>query len=320
MANFMICFLICNTFISGIIGLLLAAKRLIKNTLSSRMQYNLWFLLLGLLAVPFLPFRLAGLPELLAWIASLYSSPLPDAGMTVSEVTGENLNGSLNWVNDFTLSVNSRAPSAAGYIIAGIWVAGIFVMLLLVIRSTVRLHQLRQSALPLQNPKVRRLYRQCLKELEITRKIPVYSTAYLKSPIIVGLLRPCIYLPIHLISDYKESDMRYTLLNELQHYRHKDAIVNYLMSIAVSIYWFNPFVWHALKEMRNDREVACDTSVLKMLEEDAYEDYGNTLINFAEKIKGHGCIYISCHSVFRTCANIVCLRGGSQPLSMDNLF
>ena len=153
MANFMICFLICNTFISGIIGLLLAAKRLIKNTLSSRMQYNLWFLLLGLLAVPFLPFRLAGLPELLAWSASLYSSPLPDAGMTVSEVTGENLNGSLNWVNDFTLSVNSRAPSAAGYIIAGIWVAGIFVMLLLVSRSTVRLHQLRQSALPLQIPK-----------------------------------------------------------------------------------------------------------------------------------------------------------------------
>lgn len=50
------------------------------------------------------------------------------------------------------------------------------------------------------------------------------------------------------------------------------------------VYWFNPLVWYALKEMRNDREVACDTSVLQMLEEDAYEDYGNTLINFAEKV------------------------------------
>ncbi len=45
-----------------------------------------------------------------------------------------------------------------------------------------------------------------------------------------------------------------------------------------------PFVWFALREMRNDREVACDTSVLKMLEEDDYEDYGNTLINFIEKV------------------------------------
>ena len=36
--------------------------------------------------------------------------------------------------------------------------------------------------------------------------------------------------------------------------------------------------------MRNEREVACDTSVLKLLDESDYEDYGNTLINFAEKV------------------------------------
>ena len=36
--------------------------------------------------------------------------------------------------------------------------------------------------------------------------------------------------------------------------------------------------------MKTDREMACDTSVLEMLEENAYRDYGNTLINFAEKI------------------------------------
>lgn len=36
--------------------------------------------------------------------------------------------------------------------------------------------------------------------------------------------------------------------------------------------------------MCNDREVDCDTSVLKIIEADAYEDYGNTLINFAEKV------------------------------------
>ncbi len=43
-------------------------------------------------------------------------------------------------------------------------------------------------------------------------------------------------------------------------------------------------MWYALKEMRNDREVACDTSVLELLNENDYEAYGNTLISFAEKI------------------------------------
>lgn len=56
MANFMIRFLLCNVLISGIVGILLIAKWVFRNNLSNRMQYNLWLLLLGLLAVPFIPF------------------------------------------------------------------------------------------------------------------------------------------------------------------------------------------------------------------------------------------------------------------------
>ena len=284
MANFMIRFLICNVFISGIIGILLIAKRIFKNNLSSRMQYNLWFLLLGLLAVPFIPFRLIGFPQIFSWLGSLRGSPASGTATAMGEAVGIHPVGNTDWMNDFALSVNSETPSIAGYILLGIWIVGIFAMIILVIKSSLRLRNLEKSALPLQNPEVRRLYHRCLEEMGIHRNIPVYSTAFLKSPIIVGLLKPCIYLPIHLISDYNESDMRYMLLHELQHYKHKDAVASYLMNLAGVIYWFNPLVWYALKEMHNDREVACDTSVLKMLEEDAYEDYGNTLINFAEKV------------------------------------
>lgn len=284
MANFMILFLICNVFISGIIGILLIAKRIFKNNLSSRMQYNLWFLLLGLLAVPFIPFRLIGFPQIFSWLGSLRSSPASSTATAMGEAVGIHPIGNTDWMNDFALSVNSVTPSIAGYILLGIWIVGIFAMIILVIKSSLRLRNLEKSAHPLQNPEVRRLYYRCLEEMGIHRNIPIYSTAFLKSPIIVGLLKPCIYLPIHLISDYNESDMRYILLHELQHYKHKDAIANYLMNFAGVLYWFNPFVWFALREMRNDREVACDTSVLKMLEEDDYEDYGNTLINFIEKV------------------------------------
>ena len=45
MANFMIRFLLCNVFISGIVGILLIAKWVFRNNLSSRMQYNLWLLM-----------------------------------------------------------------------------------------------------------------------------------------------------------------------------------------------------------------------------------------------------------------------------------
>lgn len=284
MANFMIRFLLCNVFISGIVGILLIAKWVFRNNLSSRMQYNLWLLLLGLLAVPFIPFRLISFPQIFSWLSSVRNSSASHADVGANNVMDTGLSGTTNWMNDFALSVNKDTPSVTGYILLDIWIVGMLAMMILVIKSSLRLRIIKRSALPLQNPEVRRLYNKCLNEMKITRNIPVYSTAFLKSPIIVGFLKPCIYLPIHLISDYHESDMRYMLLHELQHYRHKDAIANYLMNFAGVLYWFNPFVWFALREMRNDREVACDTSVLKMLEEDDYENYGNTLINFIEKV------------------------------------
>ena len=284
MANFMIRFLLCNVFISGIVGILLIAKWVFRNNLSSRMQYNLWLLLLGLLAVPFIPFRLISFPQIFSWLSSVRNSSASHADVGANNVMDTVLSGTTNWMNDFALSVNKDTPSVTGYILLGIWIVGMLAMMILVIKSSLRLRIIKRSALPLQNPEVRRLYNKCLNEMKITRNIPVYSTAFLKSPIIVGFLKPCIYLPIHLISDYHESDMRYMLLHELQHYRRKDAIANYLMNFAGVLYWFNPFVWFALREMRNDREVACDTSVLKMLEEDDYENYGNTLINFIEKV------------------------------------
>ena len=284
MANFMIRFLICNVFISGIIIILLISKLIFKNNLSSRMQYNLWLLLLGLLAVPFIPFRLVSFPQIFSWLSSVRNSSASHADVGANNVMDTGLSGTTNWMNDFALSVNKDTPSVTGYILLGIWIVGMLAMMILVIKSSLRLRIIKRSALPLQNPEVRRLYNKCLNEMKITRNIPVYSTAFLKSPIIVGFLKPCIYLPIHLISDYHESDMRYMLLHELQHYRHKDALANYLMNFVGVLYWFNPFVWFALREMRNDREIACDTSVLKMLEADDYEDYGNTLINFIEKV------------------------------------
>ena len=116
MADFMILFLICNIFINGIIGIFLIAKRMFKNNLSSRMQYNLWFLLLGLLTVPFMPVRLIGFPQIFSWLGSLRGSAASGIGTTIGENPGITPTQNADWMNDFTLSVNFKPPSIAGYI------------------------------------------------------------------------------------------------------------------------------------------------------------------------------------------------------------
>ena len=284
MANFGIRFFLCNIFICIIIGFLIIVKRAFKNYLTSRMQFNLWLLLLGILAVPFVPFRPASFTQIFTLLDVWKNAVSSNKGTITEGVLNPNTSGAVNQMNDFALSVSRETPSIIGLILCGIWLVGILAMTLLVIKSVSRLNAIKKSALPLQNKDVRILYHNCLKEMKIKRNIPVYSTAFLKSPVIVGLFNPRIYLPIHLISDFNAADIRYMLLHELQHYRHKDALASYLMNFFGILYWCNPCVWYALKEMRNEREVACDTSVLKLLDESDYEDYGNTLINFAEKV------------------------------------
>ena len=284
MADFGIRFFLCNILICIIIGFLMIVKRVFKNYLTSRMQFNLWFLLLGILAVPFVPFRPASFTQVLALFDAWKNAVSSNKGTITEGILNPNTSGAVNQINDFALSVSRKTPSMIGLILCGIWLVGILAMILLVIKSVSRLNAMKKSALPLQNKAVRILYHNCLKEMKIKRNIPVYSTAFLKSPVIVGLFNPRIYLPIHLISDFNATDMRYMLLHELQHYRHKDALAGFFMNFFGVLYWCNPCVWYALKEMRSEREVACDTSVLQLLDESDYEDYGNTLINFAEKV------------------------------------
>ena len=284
MEFFGIRFFLCNIYICAIIGIFLITKRVLRNFLTDRLQFNLWFLLFGILAVPFVPFRPASFTQIFTLLDVWKNAVSSNKGTITEGVLNPNTSGAVNQMNDFALSVSRETPSIIGLILCGIWLVGILAMTLLVIKSVSRLNAIKKSALPLQNKDVRILYHNCLKEMKIKRNIPVYSTAFLKSPVIVGLFNPRIYLPIHLISDFNAADIRYMLLHELQHYRHKDALASYLMNFFGILYWCNPCVWYALKEMRNEREVACDTSVLKLLDESDYEDYGNTLINFAEKV------------------------------------
>lgn len=240
--EFMIQFLICNILISAIIGILLPVKHLLRKSLTSRMQYHIWYLLLGLLTVPFISGRSVRFLQIFTWFGNFKNASSSPIGAVVSEAATANLSVAANWMNDIGISVSRNTPSTIGLILFILWSIGILIMIMLIIKSLLRFHNMKHSALPLQNPAVRKLYYECIDRMCIKKPVPVYSTAFLRSPVISGLWKPCIYMPIHLISDYRENDIKYMLMHELAHYRHKDALANYFMNIIGVVYWFNPFV------------------------------------------------------------------------------
>lgn len=280
MLNFEIHFLICNIFISVFIAVIIGLKRLLSKYISAPALYRLWFLLPGLMTVPFLPKSMFSVLQKFSLSSGTHSvfaekpSLHPFIGSDAAFVK----------VNDFAVSISDKTPSLLCIFLLGIWISGGAFMCVLTFRSFLRLHALEGSALPLQHQQVQKLYHSCCNEMRIKKEVPVYSTAFLKSPFTTGFLKPKIYLPIHLILDFNPVELRFIFLHELQHCRQKDALISYWMNFICIIYWFNPFVWRALREIQNDREVSCDSKVLHQLEKSDYHAYGNTLINFAEKL------------------------------------
>lgn len=277
-SSFMIHFLICNGIITIFISAILLVKLTLKNKISSRMQYNLWYLLTILLAVPFLPVKLPGSGTFLTWLPTL-SDTAASATDKLPKAQGTD---TAALVKDFSISVQDKLPSYTVLILSVTWLLGILFMVFLFCRSQKRVRRLKRSALPVQNVTARTIYEECLSDLNIKRSISLYSTAFLKSPAAAGFFSPGIYIPLQLLSDIDETQLRYIFLHELHHYKHRDSLMNYFINLYSILYWFHPIVRYALKEIHNDCEIACDESVLSMLDKEEYKVYGMTLIRFAD--------------------------------------
>lgn len=226
-------------------------------------------------------------PSSISWRHLLTASSSTNGDIQTTFLSGNGYN--LDKINDFAVSVSTQIPTFIHTLLVFFWSIGIFIMFFLLYRSVKQVKALHSSALPLQNEELNALYIECLNEVNSKHTIPIYSTAFLKSPVLASFLHPRIYLPIHLISDFNagtisSTDIRYMLLHELQHYKHKDILIGYLINTVNVFYWFNPIIWYFLKRIRQERELACDSAVLQLLKETEYKSYGNTLINFAETI------------------------------------
>lgn len=99
----------------------------------------------------------------------------------------------------------------------------------------------------------------------------------IKSPFVVGLFRPKIYLPCNL----GEKEQEYIILHEQHHIRRLDHIVKALAFLALAIHWFNPLVWVAFILASKDMEMSCDEAVIRKIGGDVRADYSASLLTLA---------------------------------------
>ena len=99
--------------------------------------------------------------------------------------------------------------------------------------------------------------------LGITRQVRVYLSTLVHAPMTLGYLKPIILLPVAAMNQLSLPQVEAVLLHELSHIRRYDYLVNFIVSLVQTLFYFNPFVKKLMQAVEAERENCCDELVLQ---------------------------------------------------------
>ena len=118
------------------------------------------------------------------------------------------------------------------------------------------------------------------KQLGIKRVPDVRASLLCSGPLVTGLTKPVILLPMWFEEDYEAAERRDALVHELMHLKRRDLWAFQAARIVAATQWFNPLAYMALRAFRTDQEAACDADVIARAKLSPAA-YGRTLVKAA---------------------------------------
>jgi hypothetical protein len=119
----------------------------------------------------------------------------------------------------------------------------------------------RKNLLPADNSVWESLTR-LSEQTGITKKITIWFSEKVESPLTLGFLKPLIILPVAAFSQLTYKQAEAVIVHELFHIKRNDYLLNLLMTFAEVILFFNPFARILFDIARKERENSCDDKVL----------------------------------------------------------
>ena len=249
--------------VSALIAVVLLVRAIFKNRVPKRMLYALWLVVLLKLC---LPGTLVSLPVLPAEDAAVLaqSAERPVQTAPVIQRPAQTVTKPQTPAQQPVSPAQAAAEPAAkpltamplfqiiwasGSALLGLWMLGTWLVF------TVRLHRSR-------------------KFLGKHGRTNIYVSNRIQSPCLAGLI-PAVYLTEDVL---QTSETELILRHELTHLRHLDFLWSFCRTIAVIVYWWNPFIWLAAICSKRDAELACDEAVAAKLPESKRLAYARAIL------------------------------------------
>ena len=100
------------------------------------------------------------------------------------------------------------------------------------------------------------------KKLKIHVNVTVKQTYTIATPIICGIIKPVILLPVN---DYSKEELDVIFAHELMHCKHKDILWKQLCAFSRIVFWWNPLIQRFVYVVDSWNESYCDYAVTQVL-------------------------------------------------------
>lgn len=140
-----------------------------------------------------------------------------------------------------------------------------------------RTQQLYTTGLQKAHPEWRAFLQQLAGRMSIKKKVQIWLSSMVDTPVTLGFWKPVILLPVAAINHLSLKQAEAIILHELNHIRRNDYLVNLLIACVDVILFFNPFARQLSSIIRRERENCCDDLVLQFCYEP--ESYAHALLS-----------------------------------------
>jgi beta-lactamase regulating signal transducer with metallopeptidase domain len=145
--------------------------------------------------------------------------------------------------------------------LAAAWLLGAVVMAARYAKAGVNVRRLLLSSRRVLQQEWLNLEQHVTSSFGIQRPVVLLTSEQVDVPITAGVVYPRVVLPAAAV-EWSPARRHAVLTHELAHVKRFDAATQWIAFAATAVCWFNPFVWYAVRQMRFERERACDDFVL----------------------------------------------------------
>src|SRR5262249_39196133 len=148
-------------------------------------------------------------------------------------------------------------PARVAPLIVVAWMTGVLLLTARLLGGWLQVFRIRRSARALEPvdgidwlERVAGLGRR----LSIDRVVPLFESALVGMPVVIGWLRPVILVPAGVFAGLTPDQIDAILAHELAHIRRGDYLVNALQRVVEIVLFYHPAVWWVSACIRRERE------------------------------------------------------------------